>query len=420
LNHCKQYGTIPVGACVPPGAVAPPRPPSPGPLPLPLGPEDGRSSRVPLMRERNSQQRLCVNCDTTYVPHGQVRARPYCLWGVCTVRNTLQAASRPWPSFQTVPCARTQDLRPVSRAVEPHVQQEQQEPGPSEGKGGSGAAAKSGSDSEQGDADEDEEVEPAYDEDSYDPRADARMGPFATTPAASSGAGASAPPNGRAAEATPAAAAAPAPAAAVAAAGSAAHAAPGAGRAAGPQEGGVHAATASTATPAALTSPSAPAATASAPAAHAAPAAPEGWTLLDKYCPRCSTVLVRSRANRRMFCVACDAVVLAAVQRAPLAALPAATPDKPSALAPGHPALGNAILSAAALAPPLPADSAGAAALASASGRDGSEGPAPSGPDLLLSSLLERTSAADTERARAHLALLSDCLDFLAKLRSLR
>ncbi|GLI60718.1 hypothetical protein VaNZ11_002818 [Volvox africanus] len=36
----------------------------------------------------------------------------------------------------------------------------------------------------------------------------------------------------------------------------------------------------------------------------------QGWALLDKYCPRCNTVLVRSKANKRMFCVACDAWVV--------------------------------------------------------------------------------------------------------------
>ncbi|GIM04876.1 hypothetical protein Vretimale_9374 [Volvox reticuliferus] len=36
----------------------------------------------------------------------------------------------------------------------------------------------------------------------------------------------------------------------------------------------------------------------------------QGWALLGKYCPRCNTVLVRSKVNKRMFCVACDAWVV--------------------------------------------------------------------------------------------------------------
>ncbi|GLC41274.1 hypothetical protein PLESTB_001080200 [Pleodorina starrii] len=227
--------------------------------------------KVPLMKERASDERLCVNCDTTFVPDGQ-------------------------------------GLRPTNRSspkqTEGELQQREQQTEQQDGsEGGSTDDASS------------------Y---SYDPRADPRLGPFASaasdrppddagplqssvargsravTPLTGAAERRSGSHGGTAATAA-AAAAAPATAntpdpygprhagAAVSSAGAAAAAVPGAG---GSGSGG------------------GPPSTAADPVENVADLLAakmlQGWALLDKYCPSCNTVLVRSKANKRMFCVACD------------------------------------------------------------------------------------------------------------------
>ncbi|GFR46546.1 hypothetical protein Agub_g8140, partial [Astrephomene gubernaculifera] len=227
---------------------------------------------VPLMRERHSEERLCVNCKTTFVIDGQ-GLRP-------TSAPSPPAAAPGKPPAQ--PPAAQEDTTRLHAA-----------PAAAE------AAAAEEEESREGVMEDAGEGEGEDGEVPYDPLADPRLGPFA-------------------ASTEKAAAAAPA--------GGTVSVADGDG---GKDAGGGGGGGDSSAKRCRLDLPAGgqqqqqqPGPT---PAAAAAPSTSpsrpdvaellstkmlQGWALLDKYCPRCSTVLVRSRATRRMFCVACDAWVL--------------------------------------------------------------------------------------------------------------
>ncbi|EFJ45145.1 hypothetical protein VOLCADRAFT_106102 [Volvox carteri f. nagariensis] len=216
--------------------------------------------KVPLMKERTSGERLCVNCDTTYVPDGQ-GLRP-------AVRPSQNQAGAEQPQLR-------------------------QQPEQNESALGGGDLL-----------------------DEYDPRADARLGPFASAGQA----GTSSAPDGELGIGMVGEAKTDGSLSSVAAASTVASS----------RNDGAESATVTARGPGRTdassprtrtTTPGAPAASRSA-AAAAADTSPsdiadllaakmlQGWALLDKHCPRCNTVLVRSKVNKRMFCVACDAWVL--------------------------------------------------------------------------------------------------------------
>ncbi|KXZ42773.1 hypothetical protein GPECTOR_119g404 [Gonium pectorale] len=353
------------------------------------------------MKERHSQERLCVNCDTAFVEDAQ-GLRPVRGPGAA---NGAAPAGLPESS---------QQLSAVAAGT----------PGDDEGEGSDDAE--------------------------YDPRADSRLGPFAAAAAASEDAAPAVPPLQR----PPATVSGTGVDVSAAAGPSGAHHAETSAGKEGKELGGASVATGSAAAEAAT-------AAGDAHAAAWAPAAPsadeisdllsakmlQGWALLDKYCPRCSTVLVRSKATKRMFCVSCDAWVLTEADAQQAEAEAAARGGAGAGGAAGAAAPGAAASSlqqqqlqqqpAAAPAshePPLPQQQqqrelAGpvAAQAEAHGGADGAHGAAPPATAVVggsgmadAQSQLERTPAVDTDKARAYVALISDCLDLLAKLHSLQ
>ncbi|KAG2424117.1 hypothetical protein HXX76_014791 [Chlamydomonas incerta] len=214
--------------------------------------------KVPLMKPRDSEERLCVNCNTTYVLDGQGLRPTNSSAGTGDASSSADAGTPAGAggsaSASTSTSGRAQPAG-AGAAGSAHsnggavaggqrgLQDGPDDPGRPNGAGPLGEAG------------EDEE------EDDYDARADPRLGPFST--AATATASATAGEGGKAA---------------------------GGGAAAGSgrkqQAEGEDVADLLSAKML------------------------QGWALLDRYCPRCSTVLVRSKATKQMFCVSCDAWVV--------------------------------------------------------------------------------------------------------------
>lgn len=334
--------------------------------------------QVPLMRDRSNEDRLCVNCDTTYLPgpDGGLRARA----GGHGLPEAAVAPPQDSPNSTTAPRSSS----------------------------GIGLAQRAADDEDR------DEV--------YDPRSDPRLGPFAS-PAA----------NG---VATPS----PAPSSATTAA-APAHPVPnGLPVAAGGQ---------------------APDGAAQQGSRQPTPDEVsnllstkmlQGWAMLDAYCPRCTTVLVRERpAPRRRFCVACCAFVVSEQDQlqASTAAGPPDAGSKPTAAASAPTAHGLppaaatkpspsavALPQTATLSVPTPAAAAAAAAARAPAARGAAKtavGPVASSKevDLLASvgqTLLAKVSEAEQllahcsverepERCKAYVALLAECIALLPHLR---